>query len=172
MAFSLLAMSANAELFKWKDADGNIIFSDQPPSKAEADKLESEVIEESLPHINTVPALEAHKIRSSNSSKVKTIKEVYTSLVITSPTHDSEVRENSGKVQISIQVEPINFAERGDELVIYMDGLEVAKGANTSILIDNVDRGTHEIKASIVNVRGSVLKETEVTRFTLHRFSI
>jgi hypothetical protein len=40
-ALTLFAVCANAELFKWKYADGNIIFSDQPP--AGADKADSEV---------------------------------------------------------------------------------------------------------------------------------
>ncbi len=170
MAFSVLAISANAELFKWKDADGNVIFSDQPPPGI--DKVESEVEQESLPHINTVPALDITESNKSKSSKKEANKVAYTNLTIVSPLHDSEVRENSGKVQINVRVEPEIFAERGHQLIIYMDGVEVSKGESTSVLIDNVDRGTHDIKASIVNNQGFVLRETRVTTFTLHRFHI
>ncbi len=169
-ALIILAISANAELFKWKDADGNIIFSDQPPP--DIDKVESEVKKESLPHINTVPALDMTKSRTDNSSKAKASKVSYKSLAIITPLHDSEVRENSGKVHISVRVEPAIFVERGHQLIIYMDGVEVSKGEKTSIIIDNVDRGTHHVKASIVNNQGFVLRETRVTTFTLHRFHI
>ena len=170
-AISLFAIGAHAELFKWKDADGNIIFSDQPP--AGTDKHESEVKQESLPRINTVPALDLTKSRTtSSSSQSKENNASYISLAIDSPLHDSEIRENSGKVLISVRVDPNIFVERGDKLIIYMDGVEVFKGESTSVLLDNVDRGTHDVKASIVNSQGFVLRETRVTTFTLHRFHI
>ena len=52
----LLAFCAHAELFKWVDADGNIMYSDQPPPGAA--KKEHQVDEETLPPIITTPALE------------------------------------------------------------------------------------------------------------------
>ncbi len=170
LALSLFAICANAELFKWKDADGNIIFSDQPPQGS--DKAESKIKPETLPHINTVPALDLTKSRVTEPTKSDGNKVNYKNFAIVSPLHDAELRENSGKIQINIQIEPDNFYERGHQLVIYMDGIEVYKGANTSVLLDNVDRGTHIIKASIVNNRGFVLRETRPTTFTLHRFHI
>ncbi len=121
----LFTLSVNAELFKWKDADGNIIFSDQPP--ADIGKVESEVKQESLPYINTVPAPDLTKSRVASSSKFKTNKVSYKSFAIVSPLHDSEVRENSGKVQITVRAESVIFVERGHQLIIYMDGVEVYK---------------------------------------------
>ncbi len=169
-ALSLLTVCANAELFKWKDADGNIIFSDQPPHTA--DKAESEVKLETLPHINTVPAADLIKSRITKPVKSGSNKANYKNFAIISPLPDSEIRENSGKIHITIQVEPDNFSERGNQLVIHMDGIEVYKGENTSVLLHNMDRGTHSIKASIVTNRGFVLRETRSTTFTLHRFHI
>jgi hypothetical protein len=169
-ALILFAVCANAELFKWKDADGNIIFSDQPP--AGSDKAESEVKPETLPHINTVPALDLTKRRATQPTESGSNKVNYKDFAIVSPLHDSEVRENSGKIQVTIQIQPDNFSEHGHQLVIHMDGVEVYKGINTSVSLDNVDRGTHNIKASIVNNRGYVLRETRLTTFTLQRFHI
>ena len=169
LTLGLFAVSANAELFKWKDAEGNTIFSDQPPPGI--DKADSEVKKESLPHINTVPAPDISKSRTASTPKSQDKQQSYKNLTIV-PTHDSEVRENSGKVQINVRVEPEIFAERGHQLVIYMDGEEVSRGESSSILLDNVDRGTHNIKASIINRQGFVLRETRITTFTLHRFHI
>ena len=170
LAVILVATGVHAELFKWKDADGNIIFSDQPPPGV--DKSESEVKPESLPQIITVPAPDLSKSTTSSSRKPESNKISYKTLAITAPLHDSEVRENSGKVQINVHVEPENFAERGHQLVIYLDGEEISRGDSTSVILDNVDRGTHNIKASIINDRGFVLRETRQTTFTLHRFHI
>ena len=167
----LFAVSASAELFKWKDADGNIIFSDQPPPGI--DKSGKEVKKETLPHINTVPAPDLSKLRATNpASSQEGSSASYKSLAIVSPAHDSEIRENSGKVQVTVRIEPDIFVDRGHQLIIHLDGNEVFKGENTSVLLDNVDRGTHNIKASIVNDQGFVLRETRMTTFTLHRFHI
>ncbi len=165
----LMIVNANAELFKWKDADGNTIFSDQPPPDQK--NCELEVEKQSLPKVNTLPALEINNgTRTSVPKNTGEDRVVYKNLAIISPVNDSEVRENSGKVTISVRVEPDNFAERGHQLVIYMDGIEVSKGNSTAIMLDNVDRGTHEIKASIINHSGFVIKETRNTTFTLHRY--
>jgi hypothetical protein len=168
-ALSLVAICANAELFKWKDAEGNLIYSDQPPPGK--DQQVSEIPEESLPQIITVPAPDLTKSSTlSTSSKSQTKKEIYHDLAIIEPVNDTSVRENSGKVKISVRVDPYIFNERGHQLVIYMDGAEVSRGPQTSVVLDNVDRGTHTIKASIINGQGHILRETRVTTFTLHRY--
>jgi len=164
-------MGAQAELFKWKDADGNLIYSDQPPPGQ--GKEDTQIDKETLPQIITVPAPETPSISSSSSSASKEqAPERYQSLAIIEPVHDTAVRENSGKVKISVQVEPYIFVERGHILVIYMDGNEVSRGDQTTVVLDNVDRGTHTIKASILNRSGQVIKETGITSFTLQRFHI
>ena len=164
-------MSVQAELFKWKDADGNIIYSDQPPPGH--GKQETQIDEDELPPIISVPAPETSSISSSNATSTENDSKMsYLSLAITEPVHDTAVRENSGKVRISVRVEPQIFVERGDMLVIYMDGVEIYRGQQTSTMLDNVDRGTHTIKAALVNSRGQVIKETGITSFTLQRFHI
>lgn len=162
----------HAELFKWKDADGNLIYSDQPPPGQP--KEETRVDEEALPEIIPVPAVEAttsSKRRNTDSSKSSLLNS-YQDFSITQPVHDTSVRENSGKVHISIRVEPNIFVERGHKLVIYMDGVEVYRGEQTSITLDNIDRGTHTLKASIVSRQGQSIQETGITTFTLHRYHI
>ncbi len=163
-------LGAQAELFKWKHADGNLIYSDQPPPGHS--KEDTQVDKESLPQIISVPAPETPSISTSSSSTKEQPTQRYQSLSIIEPVHDTAVRENSGKVKISVQVEPYIFVERGHILVIYMDGNEVSRGEQTTVVLDNVDRGTHTIKASILNRNGQVIKETGITSFTLQRFHI
>ena len=163
----LFAVSVNAELFKWKDAQGNIIYSDQPPPGE--DRADSEVKEESLPQIVTIPAPEVSPVsKSAPSSQVS--KNSYQTLAIMEPKHDTAIRENSGKVTISVRVEPYIFNERGHKLIIYLDDVEVSQGAQTTVILDNIDRGTHTTKAKIINSKGKVLKETRPTVFTLQRY--
>ena len=119
-----------------------------------------------------MPALDLTKSRVTQQTESDGNEVIYKNFVIVSPLHDSEIRENTGKIQVNVRVEPDNFSERGHRLIIHMDGVEVYKGENTSVLLDNVDRGTHNIKASIVNNRGHVLRETRPTTFTMQRFHI
>lgn len=162
---------AYAELFKWKDAEGNLIYSDQPPPGSA--KQDSQVDKESLPDIISVPAVDSSAITTADQpAKQSKLNDHYTSFTITQPIHDTAVRENSGKVTINVRVEPMIFVERGHNLVIYMDGDVVYTGQQTSVTLDNIDRGTHTLKATIVNSRGQSIKETSVTSFTLQRYHI
>ena len=173
MAF-ILCGPVYAELFKWRDAEGNLIYSDQPPpGNTKQDTEVDKVDKDSLPQIISVPAPELSSSTSaSNSTETEKKVERYLGLSIVEPVHDTAVRENSGKVKITVRVEPYIFVERGHILVIYMDNQEVSRGQQTSVMLDNVDRGTHTIKAAIINARGQVIKETGITSFTLQRFHI
>ena len=164
----LTVFSAHAELFKWKDADGNLIFSDQPPPSK--DKAESEVEQVELPQIITVPAPKTSSVTSTSASKGSISPVRYKELTIVEPVHDTAVRENSGNVKITVRVLPENFAETGAILAIYMDGNEVSKGPQTSVQLMNIDRGTHTLKAELLNSAGHVVKATRPTVFHLQRY--
>ena len=104
---------AHSELFKWKDAEGNLIYSDQPPPGQP--KEETRVDEEALPEIIPVPAVEAttSSNRSSNTDVTNSsLLNSYQNFSITQPIHDTSIRENSGKVHISVRVEPNIFVDR------------------------------------------------------------
>ncbi len=163
-----LAFSVQAELFKWKEAVGDLIYSDQPPPGK--DKAESEIEQEKLPQIISVPAPKTTSETSSNASR-KTEKAIrYKELTIIEPSHDTAVRENTGNVSITVRVLPDNFAETGATLAIYMDGVEISKGPETTVQLTNVDRGTHILKAELLNSSGYVVKATRPTVFHLQRY--
>ena len=165
----MLSVCAQAELFKWVDEEGNIIYSDQPPVGAE--KSEHQVDEEKLPPIITTPALEQPARSSTSSSSLQPI-ERYKKLAIVSPENDTAIRQNAGNVSINVAIEPYLFNERGDLLVIYMDGLEVARGRESSVQLIEVDRGTHTIGAEIISANGKTLKKAKSVTFTLQRHSV
>jgi len=130
------------------------------------------VDEEALPEIIPVPAVEATTSSKRRNTDVtnSSLLNSYQDFSITQPIHDTSIRENSGKVHISVRLEPNIFVDRGHKLVIYMDNVEVYRGEQTTVTLDNIDRGTHTLKANIVNRNGQTIKETDITTFTLHRF--
>ena len=165
-----LSFCAQAELFKWVDANGNIIYSDQPPPGTE--KEQHQVEEEDLPALNTTPALEQPVTSATNSKSGNTEAEQrYKGISIVAPENDTSVRQNAGNVSIKVAIEPFLFNERGDLLAIYMDGIEVSRGRATSVQLVEVDRGTHVVRAEIVDADGKILKKAKPVTFTLHRHS-
>ena len=167
----LLAVSvcAQAELFKWEDAEGNIIYSDQPPPGVE--KKEHQVDEKALPPIITTPALKTPEPVADDKSNQTESPERYKNISIVVPEHDTAVRQNAGNVLIKVAIEPYLFNERGDLLAIYIDDIEVARGRDLTVQLVEVDRGTHVIRAEIEDANGSVIKKASPVTFTLLRHS-
>ncbi len=48
---------------------------------------------------------------------------------------------------------------------------EVYKGTQSSVVLENVDRGTHAVSAKVIARNGRIIISSESVRFTLHRFS-
>ena len=117
------------------------------------------------PQIIAVPPPKTTQSNSNQRVNASASKQKYKSLTIVEPKHDEAIRENSGNVLINVRVDPVNFAENGTIVAIYMDGKQVAKGPETSIQLLNVDRGTHTLKAELINPSGNVIRATRPTVF-------
>jgi hypothetical protein len=56
-----------------------------------------------------------------------------------------------------------------DVIVLFMDGKEVQRGKSLSFLLENVDRGTHEIYMTIENQVKKVIKRSAKIIFHVRR---
>ena len=97
---------------------------------------------------------------------------VYDAVTITSPANEESIRSNEGQVIISYASSPALKSRYGHRYVIMLGGAEVYRGTNTSVSLENVDRGTHVVTAKIVAANGRTLASSETIEFTLHRHSI
>ncbi len=151
---------ADTDVYITRDAKGNPVFSDTPTANSE-----KKVIKE----LQTVPPEVGTAAVSGSDSKIKELPK-YKEIRITSPADDEAVRENSGFLSVILSLEP---GLRGnDQIVLYMDGNEVAKGASTSIALSNVDRGTHNLVATVVSADGVELLRSEPVSVHLLRVSV
>ena len=148
---------AGTEVYITRDKNGNPVFSDQPSESAEKIKVQE---------IMTVPA---ENIPSKTREATRKPTVAYKSLSITRPLNDSAVRENSGKVSISVAAEP--GLQKGHKIIISLDGSEISRGSSNSVSLDNVDRGTHSVSAAIISPEGTPLITAPPVQFTLLRFS-
>lgn len=147
-------------IYRTVDGEGNVIFTDVPREGAE--KIE-------LKETTTIESLES--LQPPASSPEIIVKDVpYAGVSITSPADDEAVRDNAGNVTVSVIVDPV--LQKGDEVVIYIDGMEKNSGKATTFNLESLDRGTHQLRASIRNTDGRIITSSKSTTFHLLRKSI
>lgn len=153
-------LSANAEIYRSTDAEGNVIYTDQPLPGAKTVDLPGLTSYESPAYSTSTPA-------AADTEAQPTA--VYTEFSISKPANDETIRDNTGEVRIAIAMSPA--LKPGHVVVLNMDG-QIYKGNTTQYTLQNVDRGTHELQAHIEDASGE--KQTEVVSRTFHlkRFSI
>ncbi len=141
------ALPAQAEdpVYRYKDANGVIHYTDKPPSK-EAKPV-------TLPHLQTYKSQPPPKAKPATAAKSGPAPTppapVGFSVSIESPTPDQTLRDNSGEIGVSVSVMPGLVGGYG--LVYALDG-KAQGGAvqETTYSIKGVTRGTHSVSVSLV----------------------
>ncbi|MFT7685427.1 MAG: hypothetical protein ACI9FB_000770 [Candidatus Azotimanducaceae bacterium] len=154
--------AAEGKIYRSRDADGNIIFSD----KAKETAIEIDIAEPST--------YKAPKITQRLSPPVEKGPEPfsYQSIDITSPATDEAIRSNNGTLIVSFLIKPLLSA--GHSVQLMLDGkLQQTTQSGTSFTLSNVDRGTHSIQLNIVDDKsGLVLKSSTTRNTTILRYTI
>ncbi|HEC29867.1 MAG TPA: DUF4124 domain-containing protein [Gammaproteobacteria bacterium] len=157
--------SAHAEIYRWVDDSGKVVYSDKPGAGAQRVKLHGIA--------TTYKSKPVSAYTSANSStkgpkKVKAVKG-YKSFRIVSPANDAAIRENAGNVSIVMRSSPP--LKKGHRTVIALDGKKV-QTTGLSYTFRGVDRGTHVLSAAIMDAGGKKLIESSPVTFHLLRYSI
>ncbi|HDP88782.1 MAG TPA: DUF4124 domain-containing protein, partial [Thioalkalivibrio sp.] len=160
LALLLLTFTAtlHAEVYRWVDEEGNVQFSDKPPpgdQPREVIDLPSAPVTQTYKPSPTPPASDEE--RQPTEAPV-----AYRWFTIASPADDEPVRENAGNVTVSVDITPA--LQPGHRLRLYLDGILLDNGGTrTTVNLTNVSRGTHQIRAEIVDTDGKVLRRTSST---------
>lgn len=160
LAFTL-SVSVSAEtVYKTRDAEGNVIFSDVPSEGAE------KIVIEKAQTLNTpIPK----RIGDRRTTKLSPEGIKYTQFVIINPENDSTIHSNEGIVNVSAELAP----ELDDKHAIFflIDGNEVSEGKSLQLSMSNLDRGTHNVTAVIRDEKNKVIKRTNSITFHLRKAS-
>ena len=174
VAGSFVAMNAMAgkQIFKTTDADGNVVFTDVPPRAQESaekvDLLAPNSFGTEQPSVATASDRQRRSERNDDEEPV--VAPVYQSLTIMTPGDQANVRENAGNVDVQAAVEP--GLHPGHSLRLLLDDVPAGSpGEGTVISLTNVDRGTHTLKAEIVDSAGAVVFTGDPSIFHLQRYS-
>jgi hypothetical protein len=95
----------------------------------------------------------------------------YLLLRITLPEPDATIRDNSGNVLVTLESEPGLLA--GHSYRLLLDGQPYAAPARSPVFaLDNLDRGTHQLAAEIVDEEGRIVERTPSQPFHLKRTTL
>jgi hypothetical protein len=158
----LLPSLVGAVICKTIEADGTVSYADVPASECpEQVKLP--------PYSSYTPRQIPQPAPAQSDASGSLVEfEKYTSLRFVQPERNGTIRNNEGIVPIVLVSEP-GF-QSGHQLQLTLDGKRVpGQFAGLSVALNNVDRGTHTLRAAIVDAGGLRLIESESVRFTLRR---
>lgn len=160
----------SAEIYTWTDDSGTVVFSDQPHAGArKMDTPESQSY--TAPDIPTNTDSN-DQAASQAPSAANNGKQPYSRLAIEQPANDSSVRANNGNVEVDVSVTPDLDTESGDHLVFYVDDNSIAPSStDPRIVLENIDRGTHQLRVEIRDKDDTVLMTSKPVIFHLQRHS-
>jgi len=171
---ALSFIPAAAQIYKVTDADGNVVFTDVPPRPGEqADEVElgsssTFEIEEALPEGSSATSWSS---ASSDDEDPEDFQQFgYEMLQVVSPENDSSVRENAGNVVVSIAINP--ELRPGNRFQLEMDGKVIRTSTTKRMNLTEVDRGTHVLRAHVIDDSGDRLISSEPSVFHLSRYSV
>lgn len=154
----ILSYSAysNQTIYQWQSSDGELHFSDQPHPGAK--KIE---IQEAKPY-------QPLKIKKTKPFKKEIKKINYERFEVQSPTNNETIRNGTGQIIITLKVTP-KLME--DHYFLYvMDDKEVGSLQKKNTLkLSNIDRGSHVIKAQLVDSNKNIIATTQSITVYMHR---
>ena len=165
----------DAQIFKYEDDEGNIVFTDTPPDRGNADSETSnpdkppEIIEISEP--NTFKNDRQPYSSSSNTRNSGALREPdYAPIEIAFPKEDESIRENTGNVRVAVAGQTTLLP--GHTLQIVLDGSVTTLPGSGTFTLPNLDRGTHVVRVDIVDHENKIVLSGSPRTFHLQRFFI
>ncbi|MDF3934577.1 DUF4124 domain-containing protein [Pseudomonas citronellolis] len=154
-----LAGTASAQIYKYTDANGKTVFTNQPPAGAGAQPVD-------LPPTNTVGAQPPVPGVASNDAGKQA---PYAILAISGVPDEEALRANNGTFDVDVIIQPQLIP--GHSLQLRLDGQPYgAPSTSTRFTLQVVDRGDHSLAVDVL--QGSrVLQSSAAVNFTLQRTS-
>lgn len=164
LAASLLSLCvvASAEVYRWVDEQGNVVFSDQAGPGAEPVKLPEITTYEALPYDPEILASPPEGADGGAPPRYQ--------VAFLQPTQNETLRDNQGNVPVALQLEP--RLRKNDRIVLQLDqGARTVEVDEPAYTFTGIDRGSHTLQAWVVNAQGERVGDIAQTAFHLHQAS-
>lgn len=154
----------SAAVYKSVDAQGNVVYTDEPSGDAKPLKL---------PPLSTIPAPSYKSSTQSPAELEQSAVVDYQQISIVSPTQDATLRDNTGAIPVNVVLEPELNSAAGHRFRYYLDGQAQGKPTESAqISLENVHRGSRTVAAAVVDSSGQELIRSSPVQFHLHRHSL
>lgn len=152
-----LVLPASAAIYKYTDAKGNTVYTNQPPEGSKSETVE-------LPPTNTVE-MQAPAAPAAAESSESTAP--YSRLQLGDLPTEEALRANNGTFSVSVTIEPP--LRPGHQLRLLLDGQPYGQASNgTRLQLTNIDRGEHSLAVEVL--RGErPLQQSDAVSFTVQR---
>ena len=153
-----IALPAAAQIYKYTDANGNTVFTNQPPEGQAAQAVD-------LPPTNTVesqvPNVAAPEPTAAAASAA------YQLLQLTDIPTDEALRANNGTFTVGVDIAP--QLQAGHLLRLLLDGQPYGQASNvTRLQLVNIDRGEHSLAVEVLS-GGKQIQQSATVTFTVQR---
>jgi hypothetical protein len=156
---ALSALTAQAELYKGIDENGDVVYADKPFANAKQFTPPSLTIVDA-------PKVTVKKEVIAEDEEKKNGETRYDKFSITSPVNDQTIW-NAATISVSLQLSPALDTAAGHTTWLLMDGKPLVKNSQSLLLqIGRADRGQHSLQAQVRNKKGGIIKQTEAV--TIH----
>lgn len=156
-----LALPAAAQIYKYTDANGNTVFTNQPPEGQSSESVElkpTNTVEVQKPVAGKEPARPADDLPP------------YRELVLTDIPTDEALRANNGNFSVGVKILP--RLQSGHAFRLLLDGQPYGQPSNVPRLqLTNVDRGEHSLSVEVIAGERQVQQSPTVV-FTVQRISV
>ena len=159
----LLPQLAAAQIFRSVDEQGNVTFSDTPPSSGPSEQIE-------VRQTNRTPAPAVVETLEPETAAEEGAAVAY-SVTITSPENETTIAMGPGNFSVSAAVEPA--LQQGELLQLFIDGSPSGEPqAGGTWNLTNVFRGAHDLTVAVVDSKGEQLAESTAVRVYVLRPSV
>lgn len=150
-----------ADVYMSRDANGNVVFSDQPSANAERHPVKE------LP---SIPAF-VPPPQTQQPARVSEPAFNYTSLSIITPQDGHTLAPGyAGNMEISGILSP--GLRESDTLILMDNGAIVREGRQTAFQLTNLSRGEHQLQMIVKDKDGITLISSNLVKLNVQRSSI
>ncbi|WP_161604010.1 DUF4124 domain-containing protein [Methylophaga lonarensis] len=163
---------AETAIYRSVDETGAVLFSDQQLPGAER------VIVEVIPGYSPVPVprdLFDATDETSDQFDDQLITDLSPDYIlsIVNPVDDESVWINDGNVEVNVLIQPELQQQLGHMVQLTLNGRLVGAPVPTNnFVLQHLDRGSHELMATVIDEQGDVIASSETIVFHLHRATV
>lgn len=154
------ALPAGAQIYQYTDANGNKVFTNQPPDGVQAQTVE-------LQPTNTVGIDTPAKAPADATPVGDEASSAYEILALSDLPTEEALRANNGTFNVSVSIRPA--LRSGHQLQLVLDGKPYGTpSSGTRFTLHEIDRGDHSLAVQVLNGE-RVLQASPPVSFTVQR---